>query len=319
MPIPFLKMHGLGNDYIYVDAFNSPALATRRDLPTLARQISDRHFGVGSDGLILVCKPSPEGRADGAQVRMRMFNADGSEAEMCGNGVRCVAKFAYDRLGFRTNPILVETERGVLSIRTRANRGKMTRATVDMGEPILELKNIPVERSRITRAKKPFEWMVEADGVTIVATFVSMGNPHAVVFLTGYEGEPREGRAFERRSLEDVDLMRVGPVLESHDAFPSRMNIHFVEVDRKSEASMITWERGSGPTLACGTGACAVLVAGVLTGRLSRSATINLPGGKLAIEWDERTNHVHMSGPASEVFEGIWPTSVPARKGARRG
>lgn len=285
----FVKMHGIGNDYVYLDAVNDPGLEQGLggiNLPELARRVSDRHTGIGSDGLILVCKPTVD-----AHVRMRMLNADGSESEMCGNGVRCVAKFAHDRLGIDAQPMLVETGRGVLTISYDAADGKLTTATVDMGEPILELEDVPVDASCLTKAEDEFEYGIGLDGQSITAAFVSMGNPHAVSFTD---------------DVADIDLETIGPRIEKHIAFPNRINAHFVQVSSKNEATMRTWERGTGPTQACGTGACAVLVAGVRTGRLDREATLHLPGGDLRIRWDEKTNHVFMTGPAEDAFEGVW-------------
>ncbi len=298
----FVKMEGIGNDYVYLDAVREPALAQRADLPRLARAISDRHFGVGSDGLILVCQPSSAAAARGADVRMRMLNADGSESEMCGNGVRCVAKFAHDRLGVRANPMRVETGRGVLSIAYRTRDDHVDQATVDMGEPILEAAGIPVSIPGIGAGERAIgvdwergfgaraAWLSDL-GTDGRFSCVSMGNPHAIIF-----GE----------HLERVDLERVGPSIERAAIFPNRVNAHLVRVVSRTHAQMRTWERGAGITLACGTGACAVLVAGVLSGRMDWDATISLPGGPLEIRWDQTSNHVFMTGPARDVFEGEW-------------
>ncbi|HVX83983.1 MAG TPA: diaminopimelate epimerase [Phycisphaerae bacterium] len=285
----FVKMHGIGNDYVYVDAFSQAV-----DQPEkLAVRIADRHFGVGGDGLILVAPPTDAARAQGATVRMRMFNADGSESEMCGNGVRCVAKFAYDRNLSRQNPMRVETGRGVLTVDLRTgDDGKVREVTVNMGAPILDLPKIPVDT----------QWLGATDNVRIFqvpmgtslgvrAVFVSMGNPHAVIFV---------------EDVRAVDLERVGPVLENHKAFPRRMNVHFVQVHSAQEVTMRTWERGSGVTLACGTGASAVCVAGVLVGKTDREITAHLPGGDLQLEWRESDDCVYMTGAATEVFEGQW-------------
>lgn len=301
--IPFVKMHGIGNDYVYLDAFSRPDLERHPDLPGLARRISDRHRGVGSDGLILVCRPASPAGPGGAHVRMRMFNADGSEAEMCGNGVRCVAKFAHDRLRIRTRPMLVETGRGVLPIEYETEGGALARATVDMGEPLTALDRIPVRRDALAATPRPHEFAVAA-GLTgeepWVAAFVSTGNPHAVCFDDA-------NRALAGGGFDALDLARVGPALERHAAFPNRVNVHFVQVQSPREARVRTWERGAGATLACGTGACAVCVAGVISGRLERHVLLHLPGGDLRIRWDERSNHVFMTGPAEDVFEGAWP------------
>jgi diaminopimelate epimerase len=295
----FVKMHGIGNDYVYVDAVSEPSIERRGDLPALARRISERHTGVGSDGLILLCRPTERG----AHVRMRMWNADGSEAEMCGNGVRCVAKFAHDRLGMRERPLRVETARGVLGIEYEVRGGKLVEATVDMGEPILETRAIPVELPRAGPERivdfplnkyiplDAGEWMEDSD-LDLRMTCVSMGNPHLVVFCGRVAGVPLE---------------ILGPFLERQPIFPNRINSHFVQVRGRREATMRTWERGAGATRACGTGACAVAVAGVLTERLDREVQLQLPGGDLRVRWDEASNHVFMTGPAEEVFEGEWP------------
>ncbi len=292
--IRFTKMHGIGNDYLYLDAFAEPALAIRTDLPELSERMSDRHRGVGSDGLILVSAPTPEGAGRSAQARMRMFNADGSEGEMCGNGVRCVAKLAVDREHVRPidGKIHVETGAGVLPIQVHSEGGIVTHATVNMGAPILELAKIPVDQSKVTaggQVADATEWRVD----DFNAIFVSMGNPHMVVFFDEDPG--------------DELLLKHGPRLERHSAFPRRVNAHFVHTQSPTEGTMRTWERGSGRTLACGTGACAVLVAGALSGRLSRDATLHLPGGDLRIRWEEASNHVFMTGPAEEIFSGDWP------------
>jgi diaminopimelate epimerase len=298
----FVKMHALGNDYVYIDAYTDPALQSHFEDThgqRLIRDMSRRHTGIGSDGVILVCRASDPALA---HVRMRMFNADGSESEMCGNGIRCVAKFAHDRLAIRPDPMLVQTGRGVLSISYRADDALLTEATVDMGEPILVARDVPVALPNAS----PAERVVNADarslffadpdlahaGIHPGMTCVSMGNPHAVFFCD---------------DLDRVPLSRLGPRIERHPVFPRRTNAHFVQVLSDTHARMATWERGAGPTLACGTGACAVLVAAVLNGRLSRASSLDLPGGTLRISWDEPTNHVFMTGPATDSFEGEWP------------
>jgi diaminopimelate epimerase len=252
----------------------------------VARKVADRHFGIGGDGLILIL---PSARAD---VRMRMFNADGSEGEMCGNGVRCVAKFAFDHGLTKNNPMRVETGRGVLSLALRTDGGKVQEVTVDMDEPILDLPKIPVDVEALTRAPRDHEYRVQIGHQAYDASFVSMGNPHAVIYVP---------------DVKAIELERVGPLLEHHKAFPRRINVHFVQVHSPGEVTMRTWERGSGITWACGTGACAVGVAGVLTGRTSRNLLTHLPGGDLSIEWRHSDNHVYMTGPATEVFSGEWP------------
>ncbi len=287
----FVKMHGIGNDYVYVDCFNQPIPA---DPAALARAVSDRHFGVGGDGLILLC-PS-----DKADVRMRMFNADGSEAEMCGNGVRCLAKMAHDHGIARGNPLKVETGRGVLTLHLEVHRGKVERVRVDMGEPILDPERIPARLPGPRVVDQPLsacgdfggDWQREC-GLDPRVTCVSMGNPHVVLYCA---------------DVAKVPLEQVGPRLETAAVFPRRINVHFVQVHSSGEVTMRTWERGSGVTLACGTGACAVCVAGVLTGRTGRKLLAHLPGGDLALEWSETDGHVFKTGPAMEVFQGEWPT-----------
>jgi diaminopimelate epimerase len=289
----FTKMHGIGNDYVYVNGFAENIADPAR----LAPIVSDRHTGIGGDGLILIL-PS-----DKADVRMRMFNADGSESEMCGNGVRCVAKYAYDHGLTRGNPMKVETGRGVLTLSLELDGGKVRQVTVNMGEPILELPLVPVDAGKVLKTGRPHEYRlsIRQGNELLDATFVSMGNPHAVI---------------DTPDVQRVELDRIGPMLETHPAFPRRMNIHFVQVHpfqhsasgapHATEVTMRTWERGSGITLACGTGACAVCVAGVLTGRTARKILAHLPGGDLTLEWRESDNCVYMTGPATEVFDGVW-------------
>jgi len=295
--IPFVKMHGIGNDYVYVDAITH-AEREELDLPELSRRVSDRHRGIGSDGLILLCQP----RDPANHVRMRMFNADGSESEMCGNGIRCVAKFAHDRLGVTRAPMRVETGQGVLAIEFEVGAdGKVTVATVDMGRPELTLENVPVAPDELAWRNDTHSCIeIGPDRVdALIFTPVSMGNPHAVVFAD-------ENAALFAAGLDAIDLARVGPRVEHHAAFPRRVNAHFVAIHSRNEATMRTWERGSGATLACGTGACAVAVAGALTDRLARECLLHLPGGDLTIRWDETSDHVFMTGPAEDSFEGVW-------------
>lgn len=283
----FTKMHGLGNDYVYVDCISQPLPNNPAEL---ARRISDRHFGVGSDGLILIL---PSERAD---ARMRMFNADGSEAEMCGNGIRCVAKYVYDHGLARKPRLTIETGRGILTLDLEIREGRVRRVTVDMGEPILDAAAIPTTLP----VPRVIDFPLAADGegaemvfrqaaVEPRLTCVSMGNPHAV---------------FYTRRAAAVPLERFGPEWENAPIFPKRCNVHVVEVHSPDEVTMRTWERGSGITLACGTGACAVCVAGVLTGRTQRRLLAHLPGGDLELHWDAASNHVFMTGPAVEVFSG---------------
>ena len=277
----FTKMQGIGNDYVYVNGFEE-----RVDSPSeLARKISDRHFGVGSDGLVLIL---PSAAAD---VRMRMFNADGSEAEMCGNAVRCVGKYVYDH-GIQVKEVItVETGAGVKVVRLLFEAGEVRGATVDMGEPELNPAKIPVltEASTDGGPQRFVAHPVDVGGQLHEITAVSMGNPHAVIFMKG---------------IDDLDLPRIGPKFERHPLFPKRTNTEFVEVISSTKVRMRVWERGAGETLACGTGACAVAVACVLNGYTGRDVDVELKGGTLQIHWDESSNHVHMTGSAVTVFAG---------------
>ncbi|RLS64027.1 MAG: diaminopimelate epimerase [Planctomycetota bacterium] len=294
--LPFVKMHGIGNDYVYVNAFEH----TVSDPALVAQLVADRQFGIGGDGLILIAPPTVEARALGATVRMRMFNLDGSEGGMCGNGIRCVTKFAIDRGLATANPLLVETKRGVLSIVwTCGEDGKVCDATVDMGAPMLECAKIPAcieglsaaahcvaHSIDLARFGTP-NWFEHAR-VEPRMTLVSMGNPHVI---------------FDCAQVSKIDLAAVGPNIERCAWFPDRINVHFVEWTSSNTCVMRTWERGSGITLACGTGATAVCVAGVLNGR-ARSITAQLPGGALLLSWPDDNGSVYMTGSATEVFEG---------------
>jgi diaminopimelate epimerase len=275
MALRFTKMHGLGNDYVYVNTF----VERVADPAELSRRISDRHRGAGSDGLILI--GPPDAGVD-AHVRMRMFNADGSESEMCGNGVRCVAKYAYERGLAKANPV-----RALELAKGPSGAEKVVRIRVDMGAPILSPEKIPVNLpgARIIRAP------ITVEGRSLEMTCVSMGNPHAVIFVD---------------DLSSVPLATWGPAIENHPLFPQRVNAHFVQIRSRTHVDMVTWERGSGATQACGTGACAVCVAGVLTEQTARRITAKLPGGELELEWDAATDHVFKTGPATEVYDGIW-------------
>ncbi len=288
----FTKMHGAGNDYVYVDCFSQPQ---PEDPAELARQISDRHLGVGGDGLVLIC-PS-----EVADARMRMFNADGSEAEMCGNAIRCVAKYLYDH-GIRPQPRLaIETGRGVLSLDLEIQDGLVTRARVDMGPPILDPAQVPTTlRAAGDDPRAPaINVPLDVAGRRLTVSCVSMGNPHCITFVD---------------TLSDDWVHRVGPQVEVDPHFPRKVNAEFVEVISPSELRMRVWERGSGETLACGTGAAAVCVAGVLSGRTERRVLIHLLGGDLELEWAE-DGHVYKTGPAVEVFQGHWQTSPIASAG----
>ena len=288
----FTKMHGLGNDYIYINCFEE-----KIDNPAeLAQIVSDRHKGIGGDGLILI---TPSETAD---VRMRMFNADGSEAEMCGNGIRCVAKYSYEHklaqaggefsLPDQTDSyccsLNIETGNGILTVGLVVDdRDKVQKVCVNMGQPILLPKDIPVNLS----GEKAVDQSIEILGQELRMTCVSMGNPHAVFFC---------------ENVELIKLEKIGPAIENHTLFPKRINVHFVQTDNPKEFTMRTWERGSGITMACGTGACAVCVAAALTNRTERICTGHLPGGDLDLNWCDEDNCVYMTGPAVEVFEGIW-------------
>lgn len=275
----FTKMHGLGNDYVYVSTFDQPGPA---DPARLALAMSDRHYGIGGDGMILIM---PSERAD---ARMRMFNADGSEGEMCGNGVRCVAKYIRDHGLADGDRVTIETGRGVLTLDLELSGGKVDRVRVDMGPPILDPAAIPTTLKGLPPVSVP----MAIDGMTLAVTAVSMGNPHAVIYADDVDAFPLEA---------------LGPRIEHDPAFPRRVNVHVATVIGPSEVRMRTWERGSGITLACGTGACAVCVAGVLTGRSSRRITAHLPGGDLELEWPDDDSSVFMTGRAVEVFSGDWP------------
>ncbi len=288
----FVKMHGLGNDYVYVNCFEEQVKAPAK----LAIAVSDRHTGIGSDGLILIC-PS-----DVADVRMRMFNVDGSEAQMCGNGIRCVAKLVYDDCIVEPGPefsvpgqgtfaesLRVETLRGVLTLGLELGRDdKVSRVCVNMGQPILKGRDIPVEIDGDMILNVP----IEIDGRRLTMICISMGNPHAVFFTDDIAG---------------IELDQIGPAIENHKLFPQRTNVHFAKIDAPAEFTMRTWERGSGITMACGTGACACAVAGVLTGQCERLVLAHLPGGDLQLNWCEEDNCIYMTGPAVEVFRGHWP------------
>ncbi|GIX47276.1 MAG: diaminopimelate epimerase [Candidatus Tectimicrobiota bacterium] len=273
----FTKMHGLGNDYIYVNGFEE----TLADPAAVARVVSDRHFGIGSDGLILIL---PSTRAD---FRMRIFNADGSEAEMCGNGIRCLAKYVYDHGLTRKTTLQVETGAGILELRLTVKDGRVEAVRVDMGEPRLQRADIPMQGPAGPVLQEP----LHVDGERFLVTAVSMGNPHCVVFVEDVEGFP---------------VAHWGPRFEHHPAFPRGVNAEFVQVLDPHRLRLRVWERGSGETLACGTGAAAAAVAAHLAGKAERQVTVHLPGGALELEWDAASNHVFMTGPAVEVFRGEW-------------
>ena len=268
-------MHGIGNDYVYVNCLEE----TVGNPASLARMVSDRHFGIGSDGLILI---RPSAKAD---FFMEMFNADGSRSAMCGNGIRCVGKYVYDHGLVDKAEIFVNTLDGIKHLDLHVEDGRVASATVDMGKPRLEPEHIPVRADRCPVVAEP----IEVAGRRFEMTCVSMGNPHAVVFVENTAGFPLE---------------EVGPAFEFHPAFPERVNAEFIQVLNRSEVNMRVWERGTGETLACGTGACASVVACILNGLTADEVTVHLLGGDLHIRWDRRLNSVFMTGPATTVFEG---------------
>ena len=334
MQLHFTKMEGCGNDYVYVNGLSE--FVPQEEKPALVRRLSDRHFGIGGDGVIFI---NPSERAD---FEMEMYNADGSRAEMCGNGIRCVGKYVYDHgMTAGREVFTVESFGKVKTLELTCEGGRMRAARVDMGEPVLDPPQIPAipswewgeeagascevcfpDGARFAAARSetaavpdtasgPAEnedlaaWrslngngaqrIMVADPIGVggrawAVTCVSMGNPHAVVF-------PQE-------RVEEMNLASVGPLFESHPRFPNRINTEFVRVEDRTHITMRVWERGTGETLACGTGACAAVVACVLNGLTERRAAVRLPGGTLAIEWDVRTNHVFLTGPAETVFEG---------------
>lgn len=272
----FSKMHGIGNDYIYVNCLKEPLQQPQE----VAKFVSDRHFGIGSDGLILI-QPSGSEKAD---FEMAMYNADGSRSEMCGNGIRCVAKYVYDYGLTDKTSISVETLGGIKYLDLTVEDGKVSLVRVDMGRPEFRADQIPI----ICEAEVIDEPIV-VDGMEYRITGVSMGNPHAVVFL---------------EDLEGLDIEKIGPKFENHERFPKRINTEFVRVIDRGMIEMRVWERGSGETLACGTGACAAAAASILNGLAERRVTVKLRGGSLTVEWDEESGKIYMTGPAEVVFDG---------------
>lgn len=280
--IKFTKMEGLGNDYVYVDC-------TKQNLENasnLAKIISDRHFGVGSDGLILI-KSSRK-----ADFRMQMFNSDGTEAEMCGNGIRCVGKYVYDKGLTDKTTLKIETLAGIKVLNLNVEGGKVKTVKVDMGEPILDYKLIPAKDGKVYKSKdgiKFYKVNINIEGDLKELTCVSMGNPHGIDFAN---------------NIEKLKIEKFGPIIEVDEHFPNKVNAEFIEILDKHNIKMRVWERGAGETLACGTGACASVVASFLNGYTERNVTVELLGGKLEIEWNKEDNHVYMTGPAETVFEG---------------
>ncbi|MBQ2288072.1 MAG: diaminopimelate epimerase [Lachnospiraceae bacterium] len=271
----FTKMHGCGNDYVYVNCFEE----TIENPSEVARFVSDRHFGIGSDGMILIC-PS-----EIADFRMAMYNLDGSEGKMCGNGVRCIAKYVYDHQLTDKTRISLETLGGIKYLDLNIKDGKVETVKVDMGEPILTPADIPVNLSGDTIINEP----VEVEGSIWNITCISMGNPHAVVFVD---------------DTKSLNLEKIGPAFEKHPIFPEQVNTEFVHVIDRKTVDMRVWERGSGETFACGTGACATAMACILNGKTEDEVLVHLVGGDLLIQYDRKTNHIFMTGPATEVFSG---------------
>ncbi len=278
----FTKMHGIGNDYVFVNCFEESV-----DNPAeISRRVSDRHFGIGSDGLILIC---PSSKAD---AEMRIFNSDGSESENCGNGIRCVSKYIYDHGIVNNKSVSIETLAGIKKVELTVENGKASQAKVNMGNPILERGRIPVTGGdkNATVIDEP----LIVDGTEYRITCVSMGNPHCVIFMD---------------NVKELPLEKIGPLFERHELFPERINAHFVKIHDRAKVEMRTWERGSGITLACGTGASAVCAAGTLNGKTDRSILAALPGGDLKLEWIEN-GPIFMTGPATEAFNGEWTADL---------
>ena len=283
--LEFTKMQGIGNDYVYIDC-------TKKELENpkkISQIVSDRHFGIGSDGLILILNSKI------ADFKMEIYNADGSQAEMCGNGIRCVAKFVYDKGLTGKTKIKIETLAGIKELELNVENGKVKTVKVDMGEPILEAEKIPVyidekmKAEGITPTSVIKNLKLEAYNQNFTFTCVSMGNPHAITFID---------------NVEKFDVKKFGSIFEVAKAFPKKSNIEFVEIIDKENINMRVWERGSGETMACGTGSCASVVACILNNKTSNKVKVHLLGGELYIEWNKENNHIYMTGPAEIVFEG---------------
>ena len=276
--IEFVKMHGLGNDYLYINCIKNREPLFPEEL---AKRLSNIHFGVGADGIILVCNSKI------ADFKMRIFNSDGSEAEMCGNGIRGFAKYVYDYNLIDKNEFKIETLAGIRKVKLNTlNKSITENITVDMGEPILHPVKIPV----LTREEPPIKDLkIVIKNKIFTITCVSMGNPHAIIRL---------------HNLEDINIKEYGPLIENRSEFPKRTNVEFIEIKDRSRIKMKVWERGAGETLACGTGACASTVASVLNGYTERKVVVELLGGELEVEWNEEDSHVYMTGPATTVFRG---------------
>lgn len=275
----FIKMHGLGNDFVFLDHFFGTPDGNM-DYPKLAKKLCHRQFGIGGDGLAIIL-PS-----EIAHAKMRIFNSDGSEPEMCGNAIRCFARYVYDQGIVIDDSMQVETEAGILKLNLTIKEGQVQGVRVDMGEPILRADLIPV----LGEGEPVVGQEIEVLGETYLYTAVSMGNPHCIIIIEDFSA---------------LDFERLGPAIEKHPLFPRKTNVEFIQVNSPSELTMKVWERGAGPTLACGTGACAATVAAVLNQRTERDLTVHLPGGDLFIEWGS-DNHVYMTGPATYSFKGEW-------------
>ena len=278
----FTKMEGIGNDYVYVNC-----LEEKIENPSeIAIKVSNRHFGIGSDGLILICKSSI------ADFKMEIYNSDGSQAEMCGNGIRCVGKYVYDNKLTNKTELTIETLAGIKKLKLNLVEGKVDTVEVDMGEPILEAEKIPVKNTILTKSNEDKEFNkinIKALDKEFCLTCVSMGNPHAVTYV---------------QNVDNFELEKYGPIIEKDEHFPRKVNVEFIEVIDRNHLKMRVWERGSGETLACGTGTCASVVASCLNGLTDRCVNVKLLGGNLKIEWRKTDNHVYMTGPAKEVFVG---------------
>ena len=276
--LKFIKMHGLGNDYVYMDAINQN-IENRSEL---AKRVSDRHFGIGSDGLILICKSNI------ADFKMQMFNSDGTEAEMCGNGIRCVGKFVYDNNLTNKKNLKIETLAGIKILQLMVENEKVKNVKVDMGEPILEPEKIPV----ISKERPVKNLDLNLIDRNFKFTCISMGNPHAITFIN--------------ENVNQFDVEKYGKIAEIDEVFPKRTNVEFINLVSRNKIKMRVWERGAGETLACGTGACASTVAAVLNNYTDRNIIVELLGGELEIEWNEQNNHIYMTGSATTVFEGVY-------------
>lgn len=277
----FTKMHGCGNDYVYINGMEETVEEGKK--PELVRKMSDRHFGIGSDGVIFI------NASDQADFEMEMWNADGTRGEMCGNGIRCVAKYVYDKWLTDKKEISIISGGQIKYLELEAESGKMSAAKVNMGSPVFAPAEIPVEMPK--GAEEAVNVPIEVNGTTYYMTCVSMGNPHAVIFVEDVAG---------------LDLEKIGPLFENHERFPRRINTEFVKVIDKTHVEMRVWERGSGETLACGTGSCATAAACIRNGLTDNAVTVKLLGGELFIEWDQETDLISMTGPAATVYEGVW-------------